>query len=65
VRKRWRIVKDNFAGFEVQSWRWWWPFWLQGRTNTHASVEEAEKYAEGLSQQGRVVKYITPTEATP
>jgi hypothetical protein len=22
-----RIVRDNYAGFEVQRRTWWWPFW--------------------------------------
>lgn len=41
----WRIVTDRYCGFEVQSWRWWWPFWIQGATNTHSSIELAEAYA--------------------
>ena len=50
---RYRIVTDNWNGFEVQAWRWWWPFWWQcGTANTHTSLEEAERYAE-LHSQGR------------
>ncbi len=51
-----RIVRDNYNGYEVQSWRWWWPFWIQGRTNTHSTVERAEEYA--LACTKRCVKYL-------
>lgn len=41
-----RIVRDNYAGYEVQVRRWWWPFWQQcGFCNTHCSIERAEQYA--------------------
>lgn len=53
---KYRIVTDNYSGFEVQTWRWWWPFWIQGATNTHRSVEAAEAYARRSS--GRVVKNL-------
>ncbi len=46
-----RIVRDRFAGYEVQIWRWWWPFWVQaGFSNTHASVERAEEWARNYAQ---------------
>lgn len=41
-----RIVRDGFAGFEVQIKRWWWPFWSMIGSNTHPNIERAEKYAE-------------------
>ena len=55
-----RIVTDEFAGYEVQSWRWWWPFWVQGTINTHSSIAEAEEYAEEYAKgrAKRVVKNI-------
>ena len=43
---RYRIVTDRFAGYEVQWWRWWWPFWIQGKTNTHRTIEAAREYAQ-------------------
>lgn len=59
---RYRIVIDVFAGYEVQAWRWWWPFWMQcGGTNTHTTVEDAEKYARFYAKQRqsrRVVKLL-------
>lgn len=52
-----RIVRDSYNGFEVQWRRWWWPFWWQcGFTNSHISVEAAERYA-AYHAQGHV-KYL-------
>lgn len=52
-----RVVEDNFAGFEVQARRWWWPFWLEcDFCNTHPTVEAAERWAERHAQ--RTVKYL-------
>lgn len=43
---RLRIVRDKYAGYEVQVWRWWWPFWTEADfMNTHFSVERAEARA--------------------
>lgn len=56
-----RIVTDVYSGYEVQIWRWWWPFWAQaGRVNTHSTVEKAEHYAQMLAETGtgRFVKYL-------
>ena len=59
MKTRYRIVKDNYCGYEVQVWRWYFPFWKQlGFCNTHPSVEKARQYIEGLSNQ--VVEYYTP-----
>ena len=39
-----RVVRDNFAGYEVQAkWRFW-PFWTQLSINTHCSMDNAEMY---------------------
>jgi len=48
---RYRIIKDSYAGFEVQKWRLWWPFWMQCHTgltlcNTHDSLEKALAFVE-------------------
>lgn len=48
--KKYRIVRDGYAGYEVQTWRLWFPFWIQGRTNTHISLESAKKYLQGLKK---------------
>ncbi len=52
-----RVVRDIYAGYEVQAWRWWFPFWMQcGTSNTHSSLEKAIEYAKNLSQP--VVKVL-------
>lgn len=45
-RNQYRIVRDNYLGYEVQV-KWWWSFrWHQkGFSNTFSNVEEARKYA--------------------
>lgn len=49
-----RIVRDNWAGYEVQVWHWYWPFWSQvgkgefTNTNTHRTVEDAREFANKL-----------------
>ena len=44
---RYRIVKDNYNGFECQKWRLWFPFWCQmGLTNTHPTLERAIAFIE-------------------
>lgn len=59
LQPRYRIVRDNYLGFEAQKWVWWWPFWSQmGFTNTHASVEDARRYI-----LGNVVEYVVPSSA--
>ena len=53
IRKR--IITDCYLGYEVQVWRWWWPFWVMYlRINTFTSVSEAEKFA----RIGSLVKEI-------
>ncbi len=46
--KKYRVVRDTYNGYEVQTWRAWFPFWLQGKVNTHQSLEQAKKYIEML-----------------
>ena len=48
-RTRYRIVRDFYAGYEVQ-WRYWWmPFYVQaGYTNTHFTIESARKYLDRI-----------------
>jgi hypothetical protein len=48
---RYRIVRDGYAGFEVQKWRLWWPIWMQcwsarGMCNTHKSIEDAKWFIQ-------------------
>ena len=61
MKRRYRIVRDNFLGFEVQYKVWWWPFWMQagsrgGRgTNTRPSIESADFFAR-FHANGCVIK---------
>ena len=51
-KRQYRIVTDNFGGFEVQKKRWYLQTWLQIRSedgyriNTHLTIEDAEKLIE-------------------
>jgi hypothetical protein len=66
---RYRIVRDNDSGYEVQFRRRWWPLWLQcdssssGRgVNSHKTIEQAEKFAaahRSKTQLPYVVKNLT------
>ena len=43
--RKYRIVRDNYCGYECQVWRLWFPFWLQmNGVNTHISLESAIHY---------------------
>lgn len=53
-----RIVKDILGNFEVQTWCWWWPFWVQERVNTHRTIEDAIAYANILARRGRTVQLL-------
>lgn len=45
MKRRYRVVRDNYLGYEAQHWRWWWPFWEQmGVYNTHSSLEDAREF---------------------
>lgn len=60
-RTRYRVVRDNYCGYEVQSWRWWFPIWLQCNgltgdpTNTHYTLESAICFIEAKKCGGEVV----------
>ena len=42
---KFRIVTDNYSGYEAQIWRWYWPFWVQiGGINTWRSIEDAKAF---------------------
>jgi len=46
MKTKYRIVCDNFSGFEVQKKRWWFPVWMQVGINTHSSIENAKAFIE-------------------
>ena len=43
-----RIIDDDYSGYEVQKWRWWFPFWVQknkyGCINTFSQIEDAKQW---------------------
>ena len=50
---KFRIVRDNYAGYEAQVKTWYFPFWRQiNFTNTSLTVERAkgviERYKKGI-----------------
>lgn len=52
-----RIVADNYCGYEVQIRRWWFPIWVEADfCNSHSTVASAEKWAERHAQG--CVKYL-------
>lgn len=63
-----RIVRDHYAGYEVQMRWWWFPLWVQaGFSNTHSTVEKAERWAEAhakgtVKYLGHFVQSKTPQE---
>ena len=63
-KTEYRIVRDNFLGYECQHKRWWWPFWTQmGFTNTHRTIEEARTYIDKwkiVETQSAIVEYYQP-----
>jgi len=57
MKPRYRIVTDNYAGYQVQVWHWWWPFWVQAAfSNTHSTLERARKFAK--NHANRIVEYV-------
>jgi len=49
--KKYRIVRDLYAGYECQVWCVYWPFWVQlDGTNTLSSIEEAKRYIKNCKE---------------
>ncbi len=52
MKNKYRIVNDDFAGYEVQIRYWWLPFfwfqkWHNGTINTWANIIDAKKWIDG------------------
>ena len=63
MKPRYRIVTDAYLGYQVEWWRWYWPFWCMPNVNTFSSLEQAEKWARA---HGRgVVKYLGVIDDEP
>ena len=64
MRNEYRIVQDAYFGFEVQTKKWWFPFfWWQCHskrsfTNTHGSAEEAAAFANEHAKNRGFVEYL-------
>lgn len=64
-KNRYRIVTDEYLGYEVQTKKWWFIGWYQcwnngNMTNTFRRVEDAEDFVENRKTKGKtkVVKYL-------
>lgn len=56
--KKYRVIRDNFSGYEAQVRYWFFPFWLECfGTNTTSSLEGSKKVIE--NHKSKVV-YIDP-----
>lgn len=63
-RTRYRIVTDNYSGYEAQFRRWWMPFYVQCFfCNTSTNVDRARELIKRHAQS--VIEVIDPTEETP
>lgn len=56
---QYRIVTDEYAGFEAQVKYWWCPFWMQvNGCNSMSTIEASERYCIAHANRGRVVKHL-------
>lgn len=56
-KTKWRVVTDNYCGYEIQKKLWWLPFWFQtnkygkiGGVSTFSTVDEAMKHIQLCSK---------------
>jgi hypothetical protein len=64
-KTKYRIVRDRYAGYEVQYKCWWFPFWVEhGLTNTHKTIEDARGYIDRIKPTfvRQVVEYYQPNQ---
>lgn len=64
---KFRIVSDNYNGYEVQIKKWWFPFYVQCwedgyHTNTFSSIDEAKEWVKTgwgkRTEKSKVVEYL-------
>ena len=49
---KFRIVTDNYLGFECQKWCLWYPFWVQiNFVNTHSNINDAIEFIENINNK--------------
>ena len=67
TKNKFRIITDNYRGYEVQIKRWWFPFWVEcwrdGMVNSFSSVDDAKKWIKVgrpkiYKRKRKVVEYI-------
>lgn len=62
-RNKYRIITDNFLGYQVDIKYWWLPlFWIECHDsfsicNTHRTIEDAMKFIEKHKYSRRKVVY--------
>ena len=45
-RVKYRVVTDDWLGYEVQKKLWYFPFWYIIGVNTHRTIYDAENFIE-------------------
>lgn len=48
---QYRIVTDEYAGYEIQKRSWYWPFWHQVGVNTSSTPERAKARIEQMKNK--------------
>jgi len=48
---KYKIIKDDYLGYTVKVWRWWFPFWTdivvdEMSANTYPTIERAKAEIE-------------------
>ena len=59
-KTRYRIVSDNYCGYSVEAWRWYFPLWID-IGSTYGSEIGAAKAAE-RHKNGNLVKHLGTLE---
>jgi len=50
-KTKYRIVGDNYCGYECQVKRWWFPVWVQlNGVNTWLTLDSAKRHIERISK---------------
>lgn len=61
--KKYRVVTDDYLGFEAQVWRIWFPFWVKMseddlRINTHLSLESAVAFIKRKKAKVKLTRVV-------
>jgi len=59
---RMRIVTNRYGGYNIQVWRWWWPFWVLKDYSHYKKIEDIKEdiayYRELSAFKPKVVEYL-------